>query len=114
MFKRFVVAIILVAVLFMHMPGGFAQSPEPEISLHHSWGGEGNVLNHGSDMRLTSEGHILVVNGHYNRITRIIPGDETFQNFGGFGFGEGVITHVMIVHTASGKVLYDKDVVVPW
>jgi len=32
----------------------------------------------------------------------------------GFGFGEGVITHVMIVHTASGKVLYDKDVVVPW
>jgi FlaG/FlaF family flagellin (archaellin) len=31
-----------------------------------------------------------------------------------YGFGEGVTTHVMIVHTASGKVIYDKDVIVPW
>ena len=106
MFKRFVVAIILIAVLFMDMPGGFAQSPEPEISLHHSWGGEGNVLNHGSDMRLTSEGHILVVNRHYNRITRIIPGDETFQNFGGFGFGEGQLVNASGITTGPNGTIF--------
>jgi len=31
-----------------------------------------------------------------------------------YGFGEGVHVNVMIVHTASGKVIYDKDVIVPW
>jgi len=31
-----------------------------------------------------------------------------------YGFGEGVTVNVMIVHTGSGKVLYDTDVVVPW
>ena len=31
-----------------------------------------------------------------------------------YGFGEGVTVHVMIVHTASEKVLYDRDVIVPW
>ncbi|NLB01263.1 MAG: type IV pilin [Methanomicrobiales archaeon] len=31
-----------------------------------------------------------------------------------YGFGEGVTTHVMIIHTASGKVIYDRDVIVPW
>lgn len=106
MFKRFVVAIILIAVLFMDMPGGFAQSPEPEISLHHSWGGEGNVINQGSDMRLTSEGHILVVNGHYNRITRIIPGEEIFQNFGGFGFGEGQLVNASGITTGPDGKIY--------
>ncbi|WP_067050381.1 type IV pilin N-terminal domain-containing protein [Methanofollis ethanolicus] len=31
-----------------------------------------------------------------------------------YGFGEGVTVNVMIVHTGSGKVLYDRDVIVPW
>ena len=31
-----------------------------------------------------------------------------------YGFGEGVTVHVMIIHTASGKVIYDRDVIVPW
>lgn len=106
MFKRLVVAIILTAVLFMDMPGSFAQSPEPEISLHHSWGGEGNVLNTGSDLVMTNEGHILVVNGHYNRITRIIPGEETFLNFGGFGFGEGQLVNASGITTGPDGKIY--------
>ncbi|WP_281767467.1 type IV pilin N-terminal domain-containing protein [Methanoculleus bourgensis] len=31
-----------------------------------------------------------------------------------YGFGEGATVNVMIVHTGSGKVIYDKAVVVPW
>jgi len=31
-----------------------------------------------------------------------------------YGFGEGVHVNVMIVHTASGKIIYDRDVIVPW
>lgn len=55
----------------------------------------------------------------------LVPGGRlTFDrdNFLGFetgvrsayGFGEGVTVNVMIVHTGSGKVLFDKDVIVPW
>ncbi|WP_298670130.1 type IV pilin N-terminal domain-containing protein [uncultured Methanofollis sp.] len=55
----------------------------------------------------------------------LVPGGRlTFDrdNFLGFetekchdyGFGEGVTVNVMIVHTGSGKVIFDKDVVVPW
>lgn len=106
MFKRLVVATILIAVLFTNLPGSSAQSPEPEVLLHLSWGGEGNVLNHGSDMRLTSEGHILIVNGHYNRITRIIPGEEIFQNFGGVGFGEGQIINASGITTGPDGRIY--------
>ncbi|WP_394357397.1 type IV pilin N-terminal domain-containing protein [Methanofollis aquaemaris] len=55
----------------------------------------------------------------------LVPGGRlTFNrdNFLGFetgvyskyGFGEGVTVNVMIVHTGNGKVLFDKDVIVPW
>lgn len=106
MFNRLAVVLMVIAILFVDVPPSFAQSPEPEISLHHSWGGEGNVLNDGSDLRLTSDGHMLVVNGHYNRITRIVPGEEKFQNFGGFGFGEGQLVNARGITTGLDGTIY--------
>ncbi|MDD2473837.1 MAG: type IV pilin N-terminal domain-containing protein [Methanoculleus sp.] len=32
----------------------------------------------------------------------------------GYGFGEGVTVHVTIIHTGSGSIIYDRDVIVPW
>ncbi len=106
MIKRSVVVLIAITLLLFNVPSGIAQSTEPEITLHHSWGGEGNVLNQGSDLRLTDEGHILVVNGHYNRITRIIPGEETFQNFGGYGYGDGQLANAMGITTGPDGTIY--------
>ena len=106
MLKRFMVCIIILVIFLFDMLTGLAQSTELGISLHHSWGGEGNVLNHGIDLKLTSEGDILVVNSHFNRITRIVPGEEKFFNFGGFGFSDGQLVNVSGITTDSNGNIY--------
>jgi len=104
--KRLIVCLVIIVVFLINLPSGLAQSNEPTISLYHSWGGEGNVLNQPLDLRVTNEGHILVVNRQLNRITKIVPGEENFYNFDGFGSGIGQVENINGITTDSNGTIY--------
>lgn len=104
--KRYFVGLVGLCLIFFLLTSVHAQSPDAELKLHHSWGGEGNVINVGTDLSLTDDGHILVVNRHFNRITRIVQGEENFQNFGGFGFGEGELVNANGITIGSDGKIY--------
>lgn len=104
--KRHIIVFVTLYLIILLTSGVQAQSSDPELRLHHSWGGEGNVLNVATDLSLTEDGNFLIVNGHYNRITRIAPGEENFQNFGSFGFGEGQLVNASGITIGPDGTIY--------
>ncbi len=73
-----------------------------EYTLHNSWGGEGNVINHPADIAIGPNGRIYVANQSLHRITIITPGDDVFNNFGSFGYEVGQLE-------LPGAIAIDKN-----
>ena len=106
MIKRILISIFLIVLVVQPSTATIAQVMPIPIELLTSWGAEGNVINVPTDIAVTQEGHILVTNYMLSRLTRIIPGEESFVNIGGNGYEPGMLPGPRGISLASDGTIY--------
>lgn len=88
--RKIFIAVLICSLLapFLVQPS-LAQVPPPKFDFQRSWGGEGNVIDHPSDLALTSDGVLYIANQGYNRIFRLDTQTDTYTTIGGMGYADG-------------------------
>lgn len=86
---RAIFLFVVFTISFLPITGSQAQTILPVLTLLNSWGGEGNAFNEPTDVAVTPEGDILIVNRGLSRVTRISTSEEAYSTIGYSGYGEG-------------------------
>ena len=86
------------------------EEPIEEYVFERSWGGEGNVLITPQGVAVGLNNKIYVANANLHRITIFDPVEKTYQNFGSFGYGNGLIEYPRgIAVDADGNILVSSS-----
>jgi DNA-binding beta-propeller fold protein YncE len=89
-----------------------AQDHFPNLSDYHfysSWGGEGRQLLNPTDVAVTGDGKIYIVNTTYDRITILDQNGYVYNELGGFGQHDGEFDHPQGIAINDSGEIYIAD-----